>query len=45
MNRDDVLSIVRQFTGHENIIALDCINWTDFQEQINELCKGANDGK
>jgi len=26
-------------------IALDCINWTDFQEQINELCKGANDGK
>ena len=22
MNRDDVLSIVRQFTGHENIIAV-----------------------
>mgnify|MGYP000855369185 CR=1 FL=1 len=22
MNRDDVISIVRQFTGHENIIAV-----------------------
>jgi len=22
MNRDDVLSIVRQFTGHENIISV-----------------------
>ncbi|KUK85479.1 MAG: HNH endonuclease domain protein [candidate division TA06 bacterium 34_109] len=25
-------------------IALDCINWTDFQVQINGLCKGDDDG-